>query len=252
MSRRFRPLVLCYHAVSNGWSDELSVSPDAFARQLRSCLARRYRPASAEEVASGEGRLLHVTFDDAFRSLANAVPILTRLRVPATVFACSAYAEDGRPLAVPELADEARAQPAELATMPWGELRALAQEGIEIASHTVTHAHLTRLSDGELDRELRESRERIEAEIGRACRFLAYPYGEEDARVHAAARAAGYEAAFALPGRDAPVNRFALPRVGVWRRDGLLRATAKTSAALRPSGRLTWLLRAGASRRASP
>jgi peptidoglycan/xylan/chitin deacetylase (PgdA/CDA1 family) len=226
----FRPLVLCYHAVSDEWSHTLSIPPDALERLVRTLLARRFRPAPAEDVLAGRGRLLHVTFDDAFTSVARALPTLERLGVPATVFACASYADDGRPLAVPELAGEAAASPGELATMTWDQLAGLGERGVEIGSHTSTHPHLTRLSDAELTRELGESRQRLEDGLRRSCRLLAYPYGEEDMRVRAAARAAGYEAAFGLPGQPWPLDRFSLPRVGIWRKDGLARATVKTTA----------------------
>ena len=229
MSRSLRSLTLCYHAVSESWPDRLSVAPATFERQLRSLVLRRYRPVEAAEIVNDRPRVFHVTFDDAYRSVANALPALGRLGVPATVFACPAYADDGRPLDVPELEEEARKYPAEMATMRWDDLRALVEQRVEVGSHTLSHPHLTRLSDHELHRELLESRQRIEAELGRPCRFLGYPYGEQDERVQAAARAAGYQAAFALAGRDRPVSPFALPRVGVWRRDGLLRVTVKTS-----------------------
>ena len=233
MPKRFQPLVLCYHAVSESWPHLLAVTPQAFDRQLRSLLRRGYRPVTAAEAVSGQGRVFHVTFDDAYTSVASALPTLARLGVPATVFACPSYADDGRPLAVPELADEAAAYPAELATMTWDELHDLLDRNVEIGSHTVSHAHLTQLGDAELHRELRESRERLEAELGRRCRFIAYPYGDDDERVHEAARAAGYEAGFAAPGRLVPPSVFALPRVGVWREDGMLRFTLKTTGLIR-------------------
>jgi len=231
-------LVLCYHAVSATWEHGLSIAPDTFERQLRSLLRRRFRPGTAADAIESRARLLHVTFDDAFTSVANALPALERLGVPATVFACPGFADGGRPLDVPELAAEAAAHPEELETMDWDALRELVERGIEVGSHTVGHAHLPQLGDAELERELRESRTRLEDELGRPCRFVAYPYGEEDARVHAAAEAAGYLAAFALPGRESPRSRFALPRVGVYRRDSLLRMTLKTVAPVRRLARL--------------
>jgi len=231
---RFDSIVLCYHAVSDDWDHLLSVRPRALERQLRLMLARRYRPASATDVTAGRRRLLHVTFDDAYRSVWNAVPVLDSLAIRATVFVCTDYAEGGRRFAVQELADEAAAHPDELATMDWDSLAALVEQGIEIGSHTNTHPHLTSLSDRELDAELRASRERLEDVLGISCRFLAYPYGDHDGRVRAAARATGYDGAFALPGRDKPRDVFALPRVGVWRHTGLVRAALKTSALSRP------------------
>lgn len=233
MSRSFEPLVLCYHAVSPTWRHALSVEPAELERQLGLLVRRGYRGATAEQVLAGGGRLLHVTFDDAYRSIANGLPALERFRVPVTVFACSGYADDGRPLDVPELAAEARSRSGELATMDWDALRELGERGVEIGSHTVTHPHLPDLSDAELARELRESRERIEDELRRACSLLSYPYGDEDLRVRTTARAAGYRAAFALPGRRRPVDLYALPRVGIWRKDSLPRVALKTAPLVR-------------------
>jgi peptidoglycan/xylan/chitin deacetylase (PgdA/CDA1 family) len=229
VSLRSSPVTLCYHAVSDTWEHLLSVRPASFERQLRLMLALRYRPTSAAEIASGRGRLFHVTFDDAFRTVWNAVPALERLGVRATIFACTAFAHDGRPLDVPELEDQARAHAAELATLSWDALAELAARGLEVGSHTTTHPHLTALSDLELRTELRASREQVEDVLEVPCRFIAFPYGEHDARVRAAARAVGYQAAFALPGRTAPWDVFALPRVGIWRHTGLFRTVVKTS-----------------------
>ena len=233
-----KPLVLCYHAVSDTWEHSLSVRPADFERQLRH-VGRLYRPVSAAELVHGRGRLLHVTFDDAFRSVDAALPALERLGVRATVFACTDLAGEGLPLAVPELAADAAAHPDELATHPWERLRELAERGVEIGSHTCSHPHLPRLGDDELDRELRESRARLEDEVRRPCRFFAYPFGDEDGRVRAATRRAGYEAAFALPGDVAAPDDFAVPRLGVWRRDTLPRLTLKLG--LADGRRPAWL-----------
>jgi peptidoglycan/xylan/chitin deacetylase (PgdA/CDA1 family) len=222
-----RPLVLCYHAVSETWHHELSVPADVLERQLRMLLRLGYRPVTAAEAVAGSGRLLHVTFDDAFTSVRTALPVLERTGVPATVFACTGYADDGRALDVPELADEVRARPDELATMTWDGLRALADRGVEVSSHTVSHPHLPTLSDAELADELRSSRQRLEDELGRPCRLLAYPYGECDERVRAAARAAGYDAAFSLPGDATGRDPFDAFRVGVWRGESPRRVAFK-------------------------
>jgi peptidoglycan/xylan/chitin deacetylase (PgdA/CDA1 family) len=225
----FKPLVLCYHAVSETWPHALSLPLADLERQLRLLLRAGYRPATAAEALAGRGRLLHVTFDDAFRSLALALPLLDRLGLPVTVFACPAYADGGRALDVAELARDAAVYQRELQTMGWDELRGLAERGVEVGSHTLTHPHLTRLGDAELREELTESKGRLETELGRPCPLLAYPFGEEDARARRAARGAGYTAAFALPGRRRPVDLYALSRVGVYRDEGLVRATIKVA-----------------------
>jgi peptidoglycan/xylan/chitin deacetylase (PgdA/CDA1 family) len=228
----FRPLVVCYHAVSDSWPHVLAVSPARLERQLGILLWLGYRPARLPSLLGARGRaLLHVTFDDAYASVSRALPILERLGVPCTIFVCSDYAVDGRPLAIPELAREAEAYPRELATMGWERLRALPGELVEIGSHTVSHAHLTGLADSELAAELGDSRRRIEDELGRPCRYLAYPFGEQDARVRAAAREAGYTAAFALAGGPRPVDDYALPRIGLFPHDRPARTIVKSSRA---------------------
>jgi peptidoglycan/xylan/chitin deacetylase (PgdA/CDA1 family) len=192
--------VLCYHAVSPTWEHRLSIQPDLLLRQVR--VLRRVRRVRA-------------SFDDAFRSAATVFPALERLGVPIEIFVCTKYARDGTPLTIPELAGD---DPEQLATMTWGELRGHADGGVAIGSHGVMHEHLTRLSDEELRRELSESKQELEDELGRPCPEFAYPYGEHDERVRAAVRAAGYERGFGL--RERGRDRYALRRVDLYRRHG--------------------------------
>lgn len=186
-------------------------------------------PVRAEDVLDGRAGVFHLTFDDAYRNVLDVVPILEGLGIPATVFASTSFADTGATFAVPELVTRIRGYEAEASTLDWVALRGLAERGLEIGSHTVCHPHLTRLSDAELERELTESKQRLETELGRPCRYLAYPYGETDARVQQAARAAGYAAAFALDSNREPFDRMAVPRIDVYRPDGALRFALKTS-----------------------
>jgi peptidoglycan/xylan/chitin deacetylase (PgdA/CDA1 family) len=199
--------VLCYHAVSPTWEHRLSIPPDLLVRQVR--LLARFRR-------------LRASFDDAFRSAATVFPVLEELGVPIQIFVCTGYTHQGAPLAIPELAGD---DPEQLATMTWDELRAHAERGVAIGSHGVSHAHLSGLSDEELRRELVDSKEQIEQELGRECPELAYPYGEHDERVRQQARAAGYERAYGLQERGN--DRYALPRLDLYRRHSPVRTLLK-------------------------
>jgi peptidoglycan/xylan/chitin deacetylase (PgdA/CDA1 family) len=224
-----RPLVLCYHAISDLWLDTLAVPVEAFERQLRMLLRAGLTPVPAGSVAANRPRTFHVTFDDAYRSVLTAIPVLERLGVPATVFACTKYAHDGGRLDIPELRDRTGGRPDELLTMPWDTLRELAARGVEIGSHTASHPHLVELGDDELRRELAGSRERIEDELRRPCRFVSYPYGEDDRRVRAAAQSAGYEAGYTVRRPRRRAGEFCLPRVDIYRTDGFGRFAIKAS-----------------------
>ena len=205
-----RPLVLCYHAVSPTWEHRLAIQPDLLLRQIR--VLSRFRPVQA-------------TFDDAFRSAASIFPALELLGLPIQIFVCTSYARTGAPLTLPELAGDDREQ---LATMDWGALLEHADRGVAIGSHAVSHPHLTKLSADELRRELNESREEIEDRLGRRCEDLAYPYGEHDKRVRAAARAAGYGRAYALRGSRS--DPYAAPRVDLYRRHTVPRTLLRVAA----------------------
>jgi peptidoglycan/xylan/chitin deacetylase (PgdA/CDA1 family) len=228
------PLVLCYHAASAAWDDALSIPPEAILGTVQRLLRRGYRGVTTAEAGKpGTGRRLHVTFDDAYRSIAGTASELVELGVGVTVFACSGYADTGAPLAVPELAEEARAHPIELATMTWDDLAALVRSGVAIGSHTVSHPHLPALSLEEMTREIHGSRASIEQRLGVECETIAYPYGEHDEQVRAAVRAAGYQTAFALA-RSGNFDVYAVPRVDLYRRDSTFVTRLKTGAARRP------------------
>ena len=245
----FRPLILCYHAVADAWDDPLATPVAHFEQQLHTLVGRGFRGASAEEIVRRPDgrRLLHVTFDDAFRSIENAVPILERLELPATVFVCTDLASSGRELQVTEL--QRVEQVDELATLDWSALRTIAHDGlIGVGSHTRSHAHLTSLVADDLQRELADSKAAIESELGRPCPFFAYPYGEHDARVREAVRGAGYSAAFAAPGSSIGFDIYEVPRTAFWRNESAARCAAKTRFAIRVARELKLTPRRGSSR----
>ena len=217
------PVVICYHAVHETWPHRLALPREQLLSQVRVGLRLR----------GG----VHATFDDAYRNIGSILPELLAMGVAVTVFACTGFADrGGAPLTVPELASDDPEDLDGLTTMTWDELRALAGDGIAIGSHTVSHPHLPRLADDELARELRDSKARVEEEMGRPCPTLAYPYGDHDARVRAAARAAGYERAYALKAR--PGDPWESPRVDLYRRDTPLRAALKFSPLYVPAARV--------------
>ena len=231
------PLVLCYHAVSETFPAPLSVTPASLVHQIGLLLRRGYVGATfTRALAEPPARkTLVVTFDDAYRSvLETALPILRRLGVPGTVFAPTDLIGRQGPMAWPGI-DQWVGGPheRELVPMSWEELRHLADRGWEIGSHTCSHPRLTELEGPDLEAELRRSKERCEEALGGECASLAYPYGDHDARVVAATRAAGYRFAATLPTRLEPAGPLEVPRVGVYHRDGMSRYRLKVSPVLR-------------------
>lgn len=195
-------VVLCYHAVSADWPVAMAVAGPTLERQVGHLLGRGYSPATFHQAVTRPParRTFAVTFDDALASVYECgYPILRRLGVSATVFVPTDPTDRDAARTWPSL-DRWLGTPHEheLAGMSWEQLGELAHAGWEIGSHTRTHPHLPTLGRSELDRELAGSRRACEDRLGVPCRSLAYPYGDLDARVAEAARAAGYRAAAAL------------------------------------------------------
>ena len=216
----------------------MSVTPERMREQLGALARRGYRGATFLEAATNPpaDRTVAVTFDDSYRSVAAlGRQILDELGWPGTVFVPTDYAGADGPRGwdgTDHWLDTPHA--AELQPMAWEELAALRDAGWEIGSHTRSHPHLTGCSDAELAAELGGSKADCERELGSPCETVAYPYGEHDGRVVAAAIEAGYAAAAALPARaERRPQRHAYPRVGVWADTGALRFWLKASPLVR-------------------
>jgi peptidoglycan/xylan/chitin deacetylase (PgdA/CDA1 family) len=224
-------LVLCYHAVSDRWPDELAVTPNSLRRQVGHALNRGYVATTFSRAVTDPpaSRTLAVTFDDGYRSVLElGFPILERLGVPATLFVPSAQIATGAAMSWPGIDHWIGTPHAdELIGASWEEVAGLAEAGWEIGSHTLSHPHLTELDDAGLATELAASREEIETRLGRPCRSIAYPYGDVDDRVEAATGRAGYTTGAALPASRFPRH----PRPLLWPR--LMVARSESDAAYR-------------------
>ena len=99
--------------------------------------------------------------------------------------------------------------------MSWPDIIRLSQDGIEVASHTVTHPRLSQLSPDEAERELIMSRNTLEDKLGASVVSLVYPYGDVNTTLEEAAKRAGYLLATSSgPGNlHRPSDLFRLRRV---------------------------------------
>jgi peptidoglycan/xylan/chitin deacetylase (PgdA/CDA1 family) len=102
--------------------------------------------------------------------------------------------------------------------LSWDEMREMAAGGIEFGSHTTSHCSLTSVSAEKLDYELRQSRKRLEEELGTQVTAVAYPFGGANSFNNAVidgVRRAGYRLAVSyLSGVNslASPQRYALRR----------------------------------------
>jgi peptidoglycan/xylan/chitin deacetylase (PgdA/CDA1 family) len=215
--------VLTYHDVTDdsAFATE-QVSPAVLRAQLAAATAMGVQFVGLRELVERFLRsdrvdgLGAIAFDDALVGVHRyAVGVLADLGLPATVFVVS----DRLGVHAPDwYTRSARVMSVE-------ELREVADAGLDIQSHTCTHADLPALHGPALDRELSGSRAALSDLLGRDVPYLAYPFGHYDRHVCTAARRAGYRAAFTF--RTGRITRgldpYRLPRLPMWTEAGRLR-----------------------------
>lgn len=101
--------------------------------------------------------------------------------------------------------------------LTWDDVKAMANAGFEIGSHSCSHPHLYRLDRAGQLRELRESKATIERHIGREVVSFSYPTGGFDQITVECVKEAGYRFAAAYDEGVWPQdgNRFLIPRIHV-------------------------------------
>lgn len=176
------------------------LSQAQFAAQLAALDAPGLRASRLADVLEdpAPGRFV-LTFDDGHISnYSVALPMLAARGWPGCFFIIAARV--GEPHAI-----------------GWGELRAMAAAGMEIGSHSLTHAFMHRASPAEIRREFGESKRMLEDKLGRAVEFASLPRGSAAPGMGALVRALGYRAFCTsepgLVGRSS--DPFALPRIAV-------------------------------------
>jgi peptidoglycan/xylan/chitin deacetylase (PgdA/CDA1 family) len=245
-STRFAIFVL--HAVSRGDSD-MAVSPARLREQLKALTGAGYRCVDFGEAlaAVGTGRRFAqpsfaLTFDDGYRSVfEEGLPILEEFDATATLFVTVNLIE--KTVAPPwhsqdpALVKEYRDHADQFRPLDWPQLRELiGSKRVRIGSHTMNHHLMGRLDEGQLRRELRDSKAILEDRLGVPVPWFSYPYGVKtygaySDRTEAALRDAGYTASCTSEIGRARIGSgsFLLPRISLVEHDAGVDACAKAA-----------------------
>jgi peptidoglycan/xylan/chitin deacetylase (PgdA/CDA1 family) len=162
-------------------------------------------------------RLVGLTFDDGYADFAEySLPVLQRYGFTATAFVVA-----GRLGGEDVWNDE---PPKPLLTA--GQVRLVADAGIEVGCHSMRHVSLPSVADSELTDEIVNSRRILQDISGQDVAGFCYPHGYHDARVVRCVQVAGYDYTCAV-GYSEFTGRFALPRIYVGNNDSPARLWAK-------------------------
>ncbi len=180
-------VVVMYHRFGENQFPSTNIRIEQFEEHLRILQSEDVPvlPLSRiiDRLSTGEtlpDRAVAITVDDAYKSvMTEAWPRLKAAGYPMTLFVSTDMVDAASP-----------------GVLSWDDIRQLADEGMEIAHHTASHAHLTRITPEEVVAELDRAAERFKSELGHVPALFAYPYGEASLAVREAVRAYGFKAAF--------------------------------------------------------
>ncbi|MBU1349400.1 polysaccharide deacetylase family protein [Patescibacteria group bacterium] len=145
-------------------------------------------PERANRVISS-GRANVITFDDGYQSVfeflvkqSHILPNVILFIVAGKVGGTNSWDKTG------ELAGQK--------LMDWDQIKELHRFGVKIGSHGLNHIDPTKVTDGELEKELKGSKRIIEENINAKVESFAYPFGYFNERVIAFVKEAGYKEAY--------------------------------------------------------
>ncbi len=196
-----RLIVLCYHRFEDRPKDSLAIKPSEFEAQMTELKANNITVIGMQDFLAWRrnekaipAKAAVITIDDGYLSgYKVAWPILQKFGYPFTMFVYTNYIKGG-----PNAGGQ---------SMSWEQLAEMRDAGVDIQSHTVSHADLrmkkAHAADYEkwLDSELGDSKRIIENQLGIQVKALAYPYGLHNEVVRTAGLKAGYEALFTVYGQ---------------------------------------------------
>lgn len=179
--------VLLYHSVGEGQPPDDAwgaVSAEQFRAHVELIAATGRVPLTVSALASmlrGERPLVDrpvaITFDDGYADTFDAIELLRRRGLCATVYVTTGEIGGARRLSAEQIVTLSR-------------LRT-----VEVGAHAVRHRRLDELDDSELAHEVQASKWALERLTGRTVNSFSYPHGAYDERVRAAVIAAGYRSA---------------------------------------------------------
>lgn len=208
-------IILCYHRLEEHPrpKDQLAITPAEFEKEMQTVKDSGFTVIKMQDFLAWRrgdkdipAKSAVITIDDGFVSgYDTAWPILKKFGYPFTLFVYINYINSGGK------------------SLSWDQLAEMRDAGVDIESHTYSHANLHNPNDhlavdkhtfdliqadvknlgpdGWLKKEIIESKAVLEKQLGIKVNAIAYPFGKYNQQVRDVVKAAGYEAAFTVYGQ---------------------------------------------------
>lgn len=220
MDTKKHSAVLLYHRIGLPRLSSLVagqyVAPGLLVSQVNHLKRRGWQPVDLREILderqSKEGyHRFALTFDDGYLSVYDiAYPLLRARGIRGTIYIVTS--QIGGINQWDRVAGDYQEQ-----MMTAEQIKEVHKHGMEIGSHTLTHPHLSSLSDDKLREEIFDSKKTLEDLLGSEVTGFSYPYGDYNEKVRDVVMEAGYKYAVAtnLGVVTSQTGAFDIPRVNV-------------------------------------
>ena len=168
-------VIFMYHRFGEASYPSTNIKTSQFQQQIEYLVDSGFEFWSLKKIAdyqkqgkSFPSRVVGISIDDAYLSVYQiAFPYLRQKNIPFTVFVSTEYIDKHFKN-----------------YMSWVQLKELVKQGVNIGSHSSSHAHLIRTSaeknnwHKQVTEDIQRGQQRIEDELGVRPTLFAYPYGE--------------------------------------------------------------------------
>lgn len=220
------PIVLMYHAIDQAWhrtSSRWAISLNRFRAHLDLLEKLDIKCIGLTTVVENRAPpgSVCITFDDGYADNLLAAQLLHERGMMATFFVVTGAIGGTCNWEQPPLRGREM--------MSAGDLVTLTKLGMQVGSHGVSHARLTKLTRKQQEEEIYSSRSDLEAILGEAPRYFAYPSGDYSEALERIVAAASYDAACTTRSgyHQGDQERFSIRRLSVFRRDSSARMARK-------------------------
>lgn len=195
-----------YHRFGDSRYPTTNVSINDFESHLSWLKANNYKVVTLSQALESQAsdsthvKTAVITIDDGYKSFfENGLTLLKKFGFQATLFINTETVGSGD-------------------YMDWSELKTATSMGVEIGNHTYSHAYFLNEPETsrytQLVREIEDSQQMIERQLGYKPKVFAYPYGEFDPEMKMIVKALGFKAAAAQNSGviNSTTDLFELPR----------------------------------------
>ncbi len=219
--------ILLYHKITNEndtTNDDFCISSSIFNKQMLFLKNKGYISISQKDLIdnlTNKNKLpeksIMITFDDSYENIITiAKPILDNFCFKAIVFVVS------KSIGMYNFWDNPD-EKSKIPSLDKNALLSLLKDGWDIGSHSLTHAHLLKITEDKLIKEIYGSRFELEQTLQTNILSFAYPFGEYNNNIKNLVIKAGYKLGFSIisPSLTVTGDPFLIRRILIKRTDSM-------------------------------